>query len=127
MTEDVYKEISVDGGKIIIKNGVVCELAYGIPDWEDDTEEPCFEYGEDERGLSSPRESNETSESRGDTFFLSEFVRVRNNVWHPNPPEWQLEFNGIMTTSYSSGYLVKLNKEDDDDTVTMYYFYVVSE
>jgi hypothetical protein len=97
MLKKAYKTITRENGKIeIYGNGHDIELEYKVPEWNEETgeEEQCFQY-------------------KGNTYFLSEFTNIHNKVWQPNPPEWQLEFDGIKSDSYFSGILIKISEDGE--------------
>ena len=76
------------------------ELEYSVPEWGVE-EEASFRF-------------------KGNTYFLSEFLNIHNEVYNPNPPDWMKEFNGHLSDSYFSGVLVKLS--DCGEAVKVYWY-----
>jgi len=78
------------------------EIDYKIPEWEKDKPEDeqefeaCFEH-------------------EGNTYFLSEIMRVEKNA-----PEWMQEFSGYSSQTYFSGIMVKMS--DCGDGVKVYTY-----
>lgn len=84
-------------GKIVVYgNGHEHEIFYAIPDWSDE-EESAFEY-------------------KGETYFLSEFMRIDRNA-----PEWMQDYDGYSSDSFFSGILIKY-ADDYGDFVRVYTY-----
>ena len=74
-----------------------------IPEWNEENGEmvPSFFYLENR-------------------YFLDEIMDLHNKVHMPNPPEWTDGFDGILSDSFFSGYLVKII--EDGDAVKLYLY-----
>lgn len=66
-----------------------------------DAEEPAFYY-------------------RHTTFYISEFTRIKNNIWEPEPPEWMKEYDAYLNISVYTGILIKYV----DDKILAYTYVV---
>jgi len=94
MKEIIDNEITICGSNKPIK------LYYRKPSWSKE-DEPAFFYRKTE-------------------YFLSEFMRIKNAVWNPNPPEWMKEYDGIYNLTAFTGVLIKIV---DDEHIKAYTFY----
>ena len=87
----------------VITNHHWREIEYKIPEWNEEDEEPefeaCFEY-------------------KGDTYFLSEFIRLNGNLELGTLLD---EWEGIQHDTAFSGTLVKLH-EDGDAIIAGWYY-----
>ena len=83
-------------GKITVYgNGQFLDVFYARPDWSEE-EEDAFEY-------------------KGETYFLSEFMRIDRNA-----PDWMRAFDGHHGDTWFSGILVKYNRDCDGIQVYTY-------
>ena len=107
MRREIQTENSISP-LVTVGNNHLILLEDEIPDWkeskgddnlEDQIEtEPCFKF-------------------KGNTYFLSEFMRINKN--DPNNPF--KSFDGYISESYFSGILIKLI-DDDNDHVKAYWY-----
>jgi hypothetical protein len=92
------------GEVTVVGNGHSRELLWAIPDWVDD--------GNDEE------DAEEYFVYRGETYFLSEFLRIERNA-----PSWLKKFDGYHSDSFFSGILIRYPAGDYDDGVKVYTYY----
>lgn len=89
--ETLYKEVTKEGEKLKIFFIGDEELFHEVPEWNEETgeEELAFKIGED-------------------TYFLSEFMAVRGKATGDGEQHWLDEFDGVLSTTYFSGILIKM-------------------
>lgn len=57
---------------------------------------------------------------KGEFHNLDDFIRIHNNPWANNPPEWLKEFHGYDQQGFGFGLVIKLN--DSGEAVQVFRY-----